>query len=165
MGNETEFETRNWREMGNKTEFETRNGRKWETKRYKIHHFSTKARKTGKNLKTGEKTVKNWGEKNRNFQEIQKQDFDKVPGNAEYGNEFSARFREMLKTETRIKTRSSRMSRNDNSRAKTMYRPTPRPAYVGIWPKARLRALSGYTIHATMPPTVGCSKGIRDAIC
>ena len=26
-------------------------------------------------------------------------------------------------------------------------------------------ALPGYTIHATMPPTVGCSKGIKDPIC
>ena len=42
MGNETEFETRNGREMGNETEFETRNGRIWETRRYKIHHFSIK---------------------------------------------------------------------------------------------------------------------------
>ena len=33
MGNKTEFDTRNGREMGNDTEFETRNWRKWETRR------------------------------------------------------------------------------------------------------------------------------------
>ena len=139
MGNETEFETRNGREMGNETEFETRNGRemgnktefetKWETRRYKILHFSTKNKiNRGKYGKTGGKNTKKIGKnrkKNRNLQEIQKQDFDEVPGNAENRNEFSARFREMLKTETRTKTRSSRMSRNDDSRAKTMYRSTP----------------------------------------
>ena len=44
------------REMGNETEFETRNGRKWETRLYKIHHFSTK------NLKNrGKKTGKQGG--------------------------------------------------------------------------------------------------------
>ena len=127
MGNKTEFETRNGREMGNETEFETRNGRKWETRRYKIHHFSTKneknrGEKTGKQGKKHYKTGKNRGKKNRKLQEIQKQDFDKVPGNAENGNKFSARFREMLKTET--ETRSSRMSQNDDSRAKTMCCPT-----------------------------------------
>ena len=132
MGNETEFETRNWREMGNKTEFKTRNGRKWETRRYKIHHFSTKNKKNrekteknrGKNTKKQEKKQTKTG-KNRKLQETQKQDFDEVPGNAENGNEFLARFREMLKTETGTKTMSSRMSQNDDSRAKTMYRPTP----------------------------------------
>ena len=128
MGNETEFETRNGREMGNETEFETRNGRKWETRQDKIHHFLTKNEKNReKTGKTGEKTLKNRKkqEKNRKLQEIQKQDFNEVPGNAENGNEFSARFREMLKTETRTKTRCSRMSRNDDSRAKTRYRCKP----------------------------------------
>ena len=134
MENETEFETRNGREMGNKREFKTKNGRKWETRRYKIHHFSTKnwknREKTGK---TGGKTLKirknqeKTGKKNRKLQEIQKQDFDEVTKNAENGNEFTARFWEMLKTETRKKTRSSQMSRNNDSRAKTMYRPTPSP--------------------------------------
>ena len=122
------FEARYGREMGNETEFKTRNGRKWETRRYKIHHFSTKNKKNReKTGKTGEKTLKNRKkqEKNRKLQEIQKQDFDEVPGNAENGNEFSARFREMLKTETRTKTRSSQMSRNDDLRAKTMYGATP----------------------------------------
>ena len=48
------------REMGNETEFETRNGRKWETKRYKKHHFSTKNEKNReKTGKTGVKTPKN----------------------------------------------------------------------------------------------------------
>ena len=83
--------------------------------------------KTGKigekNTKKQEKT----GKKNRIFQEIQEQVFGEVTGNAENVNEFSARFREMMKTETRTKTRSSQMSRNDDSRAKTMYRPTPNP--------------------------------------
>ena len=54
------------REMGNETEFETRNGHKWETKRYKKHHFSTKKKKNreknrknrGKNTKKQEKTGK-----------------------------------------------------------------------------------------------------------
>ena len=46
--------------MGNETEFETRNGRKWETKRYKKHHFSTKNEKNReKTGKTGVKTPKN----------------------------------------------------------------------------------------------------------
>ena len=70
MGNEAEFNTRNGREMGNETEFETRNGRKWETRRYKLHHFSTKNEKTeGKNWKTGEITHK----KNRKKQGEKKQ--------------------------------------------------------------------------------------------
>ena len=128
-GNETEFETRNGREMGNETEFETRNGHKWETRRYKIHHFSTKNEKSReKTGKTGGKKhtkKEKTGEKNRKLQEIQKRDFEEVPGNAENGNEFLARFQEMLKPET--ETRSSRMSQNDDSRAKTMYRPTPTP--------------------------------------
>ena len=52
MRKETELEMRNGREMGNETEFETRNGCKWETRRYKIHHFSTKNEKNrGKNEK------------------------------------------------------------------------------------------------------------------
>ena len=115
--------------MGNETEFETRNGRKWETRLYKIHHFSTKnlknrGKKTGKQGgKQYKKTVEKKQEKNRKLQEIQKRGFDEVLGNAENGKEFLARFREMLKTETR----SSRMSRNDDSRAKTMYCPTPTP--------------------------------------
>ena len=97
--------------------------------------FQRKTRKTGKKTgKTGGKTLKNRKnrknlEKHRKLQEIQKQDFDEVPGNAENGNKFSARFWEMLKTETRTKTRSSQMSRNNDSRAKTMYRPTPNAWY------------------------------------
>ena len=56
MGNETEFETINGREMENETEFEKRNWRKWETRQYNIHHFSTKNKKTGKTLeKQGKK--------------------------------------------------------------------------------------------------------------
>ena len=86
--------------------------------------FNEKQEKLGKKTgKTGEKTLKNRRkkqekkqEKNRKLQEIRKQDFDELPGNAENRNKFSARFRDMLKTETR----SSRMSGNDNSRAKTM---------------------------------------------
>ena len=54
-----------------------------------------------------EKTQKKTGKKNRKLQEIRKRDFDEVLGNAENGNEFSMRFREMLKTEKRTKTRSS----------------------------------------------------------
>ena len=42
-------------------------------------------------------------------------------------DKISTRFREMLKTKTRMKTRFSRMSQNDYSRAKTRSRPTPSP--------------------------------------
>ena len=93
--------------MGNKTIQET-------------SFFNKKREKQGKNRKNRGKNTKKQEKigKNRKLQEIQKQDFDKVPGNAENGNEFSTRFREMLKTETRTKTRSSRMSRNNDSRAK-----------------------------------------------
>ena len=89
--------------------------------------FNKKREKQGKTGKTGEKNTKKQEKtgKNRKLHEKQKQDFDEVPGNAESGTEFSARFREMLKTETEMETRSSQMSRNDDSRAKTMYRPTP----------------------------------------
>ena len=66
-------------------EFETRNGRKWETRLDKIHYFSTKNKKNReKTGKTGEKTQKNTG-KNRKLQEIQKQDFNEILGNAENG--------------------------------------------------------------------------------
>ena len=91
MGNKTEFETRNGREIGNETELETRNGRKWETRRDKIHNFSTKNKKNrGKNLKirgkntikTGEKT----GKKTENYNLYRKAIF--------------MRFQEILKTET-----------------------------------------------------------------
>jgi len=82
--------------------------------------FNDKREKQGKNWKNRGKITKKQ-EKNRKLQEIQKHHLDEVPEN---GNEFSARFREMLKTET--ETMSSRMSRNDDSRAKTMYRPNPR---------------------------------------
>ena len=34
--------------MGNKTEVKTRNGQKWETIRYKKHHFPTKKNKARK---------------------------------------------------------------------------------------------------------------------
>ena len=54
MENEAEFKTRNGREMGHDMEFETRNWRKWETIRYKIHHFTTK------NEKNREKLEKQW---------------------------------------------------------------------------------------------------------
>ena len=92
MGNETEFETRNGQEMGNKTEFETRIGRKWETRRYKIHHFSTK------NKKNKEKNWKNRGEKTK---KQKKKKTGKNPENyKKYRNKISTRFWEMLKTET-----------------------------------------------------------------
>ena len=90
MGNKTEFETRNGREMGNETEFEMRNGREWETRRYKIHHFSTKKQeKQGKKWKTGEKNTEQQ-EKTGTKTEIYKK----------YRNKISTRFLEMLKTET-----------------------------------------------------------------
>ena len=84
--------------------------------------FNDKREKQGKNWKNRGKITKKQEKtgKNRKLQEIQKHHLDEVPEN---GNEFSARFREMLKTET--ETMSSRMSRNDDSRAKTMYRPNP----------------------------------------
>ena len=73
MGKETEFEKRNGREIGNETEFKTRNWRKWETRRDKIHNFSTRKReKQGKKLENYKK----------------------------YKNKILTRFREMLKTET-----------------------------------------------------------------
>ena len=74
--------------------------------------FQQKTRKQGKHWKNrGKNTKKKTGEKQEKkkteLQELQKRDFDEVPGNAENGNEFSAIFWEMLKTETRTKTRSS----------------------------------------------------------
>ena len=56
--------------MGNETEFEMRNGRKWETRRDKIHHFSTKNKtnreNTGKNRgKNTQKNRKNRGKKQK----------------------------------------------------------------------------------------------------
>ena len=87
--------------------------------------FNDKREKQGKNWKTRGKITKQQEKTGQNskLQEIQKHHLDEVPEN---GNEFSARFREMLKTETETETMSSRMSRNDDSRAKTMYRPNPR---------------------------------------
>ena len=135
MGKKWETRRNSRREMGEKWETIQNSRRemgvngKRDDSRYII--FQQKTRKTGKKtgetgektLKTGKKKQEKTGEKSRKLQEIQKQDFNEVPGNAENGNEFLARFREMLKTET--ETRFSRMSRNDNLRAKTMYRPTP----------------------------------------
>ena len=69
--------------------------------------FNEKREKQGKKLKNRRKNTKKQGEKtgkNQKLQEIQKRDFDEVSGNAE---------------------RSSQMSQNNDSRAKTMYRPTP----------------------------------------
>ena len=88
--------------------------------------FNDKREKQGKNWKNRGKITKKQEKtgKNRKLQEIQKHHLDEVPEN---GNEFSARFREMLKTET--ETMSSRMSRNDDSRAKTMYRCKPTTTY------------------------------------
>ena len=80
----------------------------------------------GKTLKKNRKKTGKKQEKNRKLQEMQKRYFNEVPENAENGNEFLARFRGMLKTKTKTETRSSLMSRNDDSRAKTMYRPAPR---------------------------------------
>ena len=96
IGNETEFDTRNGREMGNDTEFETRNGRKWETRRYKIHHFSTINEKNRvKTGKTGEKSLKNRKKQKitRNTETSfgrgsgkRKRVFGEISGNAENGN-------------------------------------------------------------------------------
>ena len=90
MGNETEFVTRNGREMGNKTEFKTRNGRNWETRREKIHNFSTKKREKKQEKYRGKrkKKRKNTQEKTENYKK--------------YRNMILTRFRDMLKTETRF---------------------------------------------------------------
>ena len=76
--------------------------------------FNEKQKKKNKKL---EKQGKNTHKKNRKTREKKKstkknvkQDVDEVSGNADNGNKFSTRFWEMQKTETRTKTRSSRMS-------------------------------------------------------
>ena len=85
--------------------------------------FQRKTRKTEKIKKNkGEKARK----KHRKLQEIQKQDFKEILENVEKKNKILTRFWKMLKTETRTKTRSSQMSRYDNSRAKTRSRCRPR---------------------------------------
>ena len=101
--------------MGNQTEFETRNERRWET-RQETSIFNEKGEKQGENTK---KNRGKTGKKNRKLQEIQKHDFDEILENAENRNKISTRFREILKTEMRTKTRSSQTSRYDNLRAKT----------------------------------------------
>ena len=56
MGEKWEARQNSRREMGNEMEFETRNGCKWETRRYRTHHFSMKNEKNReKTGKTGEK--------------------------------------------------------------------------------------------------------------
>ena len=71
MGNETEFETRNGREMGNETELETRNGRKWKRDDTRYFIFQQKTRKNrGKNEKNRGKNTKKQGGKNRKKQKI-----------------------------------------------------------------------------------------------
>ena len=112
--------------------------------------FNDKREKQGKNWKNRGKITKKQEKtgKNRKLQEIQKHHLDEVPEN---GNEFSARFREMLKTETETETMSSRMSRNDDSRAKTMYRPNPSPC---AWPSP-----PPDSPHCSSEPAVG---GVRN---
>ena len=74
MGNDTEFEASFRREMGNDTNSGRVFSEKRETIRYKMHNFSTKNKKNGKNWKnrgkntkkqekTGKKTGKKTGEK------------------------------------------------------------------------------------------------------
>ena len=100
MGDDTEFEASFRRKMGNDMNSRQVFGEKRETIRYKIHHFYRKNKKNReKTGKTGEKTLKKKQEKtgkNRKLQEIQKQVFDEVPGNAEnrneFGNEFGKKF-------------------------------------------------------------------------
>ena len=74
--------------------------------RYKVHNCSTKNKKNWeKTGKTGEKTQKKKrkkGGKNRKLQEIQKRDFDEVPGNAENGNEFGNEFRNEFGNEFKV---------------------------------------------------------------
>ena len=72
----------------------------------KKHDFSSKNEKNREKQEQQGKKHQKTG-KNRKLQEIQKQDFDKISENADNGNEILTRFREMLKTETRTKTRSS----------------------------------------------------------
>ena len=81
MGNDTEFELSFWREKGNDTIQDT-------------SFVNKKREKKRKNWKNGGKILKNRKKqgKNRKLQEIQKQDFGEVPGNAEYGNEFGNKF-------------------------------------------------------------------------
>ena len=105
--------------------------RKQDETRYIIFQQEKQGEKLEKQGKKHKKKHEKQGGKNRKLQELHKQDFDEVLGNAENKNEFSTRFREMLKTEKRTKTRSSRMSQNDDSRAKTRYR--CRPKVCGSW--------------------------------
>ena len=72
--------------------------------------FNKKQEKLGENRKNRGKNTKKLERKKRKIQKIQKQDFNEISGNAENGNKILTRFREMLKTETRTKTRSSQMS-------------------------------------------------------
>ena len=78
MGSDTGFEASFWREMGNDTEFEASFWRDKGNNMIKDTSFFTEKRE-----KQG---------KNRKLQEIQKRDFDEVPGNAENGNEFGNEF-------------------------------------------------------------------------
>ena len=98
MGNETEFETRNGREIGNKTEFNMRNGCKWETRQDK-RNFSTENEKKERTGKTGEKhkktKKKTMGKKRKITRNTETTYYfgetsflrDKISGNAENGNE------------------------------------------------------------------------------
>ena len=81
MGNDMEFEASFRREMGNDTIQDT-------------SFFNEKQEKLGKNWKNMGKTQKKGKnrKKNRKLQEIQKQDFGEVPGNAENGNELGNKF-------------------------------------------------------------------------
>ena len=146
MGNDTEFEASFRREMGNDTNSRRVFSEKRETIRYKMHHFSTKNKKNrGKTGKTGEKTLKNRKKQGKNWKNSGKntkktgKNRGKKENYKKYRNEFSTSFWEMLKTETSSETslgtsletsletssRSSQMSQNDDSRAKTIHRPTP----------------------------------------
>ena len=117
MGNDTEFKASFRQEMGNDTIQDT-------------SIFKEKQEKQGKTGKTGERTLKNRKKqekpgKNRKLLEIQKQDFDEVPGNAENGNKFRNEFGNEFKNEFGNKFEVFSNSRNDDSRAKTIHRPTP----------------------------------------
>ena len=87
-----EFSVRNGKRYGIRGEFLARKGKQYNT-RYII--FQRKPRNNReKNWKNRGKTLKSRKKqaKNQKLQEIQKQDLDKVPGNAENGNEFRNEF-------------------------------------------------------------------------
>ena len=94
-----EFSARKGKRYGIRGEFSARNGKRYEFeasfRREKVNNmiqdtsfFNKKREKQGKNWKYWEKKTGKKQEKNGKLPEIQKRDFDEVPGNAEKGNKF-----------------------------------------------------------------------------